>query len=79
MTTFAGAYDLSPQFYSISLLTYVLFRNAVGVIFRVTYGREVKSVDDYLVYAVEEAVQLTTMLSLPGRWLVDTIPARKPK
>lgn len=38
------------------------------------YGIEVKNQDDELVHLAEDFSALTTEVSEPGRWLVDSFP-----
>ncbi|TFY81323.1 hypothetical protein EWM64_g2686 [Hericium alpestre] len=49
-------------------------RNAGAVILKVTYGWTVESDDDYFVELIRRGFELTTKLSRPGRFLVDSLP-----
>ena len=51
-------------------------RAATSLIIRLVYGIEVKDKDDELVRMAAEFSRLTTEVSLPGRWLVDSLPFR---
>ncbi|KZT01777.1 cytochrome P450 [Laetiporus sulphureus 93-53] len=53
---------------------YHIRRNAGAVMLKYTYGWTVKSNDDPLLKILEDSIELQTVVTKPGRWLVDTFP-----
>ncbi|KAJ7046673.1 cytochrome P450 [Mycena alexandri] len=51
-----------------------LRRNAAAVIMKVAYGYPVTRHDDHFVVIAEEGIQIASMASRPGKWLVDSFP-----
>ncbi|CAE6479542.1 unnamed protein product [Rhizoctonia solani] len=48
-----------------------------ATVFKVTYGYNVKDVDDPILAKAEETVDMFSYVTLPGTWLVDSFPSLK--
>ncbi|KIK35267.1 hypothetical protein CY34DRAFT_812300 [Suillus luteus UH-Slu-Lm8-n1] len=50
-------------------------RNAATVILYLAYGWKVTENNDYFISILRESLEISAMLSQPGRWLVEAIPS----
>ena len=54
-----------------------LFRNAAAVILKIAYGYHVDGNDDLLVKIIDEGFKLTGSIIAPGKYLIESFPARQ--
>ncbi|KAJ7700780.1 hypothetical protein B0H17DRAFT_1128638 [Mycena rosella] len=54
-----------------------LQRDAAAVIMKIAYGYTVSRNNDHFVALAEEHMRLGSLVSAPGKWLVDSLPFRK--
>ncbi|KAG0694047.1 cytochrome P450 [Suillus ampliporus] len=50
-------------------------RNAAAIVLNLAYGWKVTKNDDYFIGILQEGLAISTILSQPGRWLVEVIPS----